>query len=58
MEIERSEQVAPVDFVVESEPAKLAADSGIDDWLARVVANGNRMAVDEDYRKLIAKNLS
>ncbi|MFZ4538199.1 hypothetical protein [Propionivibrio sp.] len=28
------------------------------DWWHRVITNANRMAVDEDYRKLIAKDLS
>ena len=28
------------------------------DWWKRVCANANRMAVDEEYRKLIAKDLS
>ena len=38
--------------------AETPTTNPMDEWSQRVMKNMNRMAVDEDYRKSIAKNLS
>ncbi len=38
--------------------AKTPAANGIAEWTQRMCSNGDRMAIDEEYRKLIAKDLS
>lgn len=42
----------------EPQDATYTGNVGASDWWLRIVANTNRRAVDEDYRKKIAKGLS
>jgi hypothetical protein len=43
---------------LETEQASTPTGAPFSEWLIRVAANMDRMAVDEDYRKSIAKGLS